>query len=71
MHQHMFYTTLSSFGLSQCVVYHAVNADNNQQNLCLLYLSDSYRATVELRDALVGLVTSLPHPIILKGGKGS
>lgn len=65
----MFYTTRSSFGLSQRVVYHTVNADNNKHNLCLLHLSDSYRAPVELGDALVGLVTSLPHPIILKGGK--
>lgn len=36
-------------------------------NELLPYLSDSHRAGVELRDALVGLVTSLPHPIILKG----
>lgn len=32
-------------------------------------LSHSYRAAVELRDALVSLVTSLPHPIILKKKK--
>lgn len=34
--------------------------------MALLYLGHSYRAAVELGDALVGLITSLPHPIILQ-----
>lgn len=41
------------------------NADNDRWNLWILYLGNSYRAAIELGDALVGLVTSLPHPIIL------
>ena len=42
---------------------------HNKWDLWLLYLSHSYRAAIELRDALVGLVTSLPHPIILQEEK--
>lgn len=34
--------------------------------MILLYLSHSYRAAVQLRDSLIGLVPSLPHPIILQ-----
>lgn len=32
----------------------------------LVYLSHPYGAAIELRDPLVGLITSLPHPIILQ-----
>lgn len=44
---------------------HTANAD--KRKLCVFYLRQSDRATIELGDALIGLVASLPHPIILKG----
>lgn len=48
-------------------VQFSLNTDINRLNL---YLSDSDRAAIELGDALVGLVTSLPHPIILQEERG-
>lgn len=47
---------------------HTANAD--KRKLRVFYLRQSYRTTVELGDALIGLVASFPHPIILQGKNG-
>lgn len=47
---------------------HTANSDKRE--LRVFYLRQSYRTTVELGDALISLVASLPHPIILKGKNG-
>lgn len=64
MNQNVSDTTPSSLLFN---VQFSLNTDINKWNL---YLSDSDRAAIELGDALVGLVTSLPHPIILQEERG-
>lgn len=60
---HVLYNTFFFWSLMCTIMY------NNKWSMWLPYLCNSYRAAIKLGDALVGLITSLPHPIILQGGK--